>query len=240
MGAWPVAVEIYSLGNLIDRSYVIRDEGAVLVDTGMPWTAGQLVRALSRLPAAARSIRLIVLTHGHFDHAGGVREVKRLTGAPVAAHRLDADIVEGRRLTTPNPQTRWAKALWSPLALLMPHVARRYCTGVDVLIGDEGLSLVEYGIAGRIVHTPGHTAGSLSVLLDNGDAVVGCMAHAGPPFRLGPDFPQFADDPEQLRLSWHKLIAMGAKRIYPGHGRPFPVDVIATLLEQSSWGRGRQ
>ena len=86
---------------------------------------------------------------------------------------------------------------------------------------NEGLSLIDYGIPGRIIHTPGHTLGSVSVLLDTGDAFVGCMAHNNPPFRLKPGLPIFAENLSMLKKSWRKLLDMGARTIYPGHGNSF-------------------
>ncbi len=57
---------------------------------------------------------------------------------------------------------------------------------VDIVLGDEGLSLKEYGIPGKILYTPGHTYGSVSVLLETGDAFIGCLAQNKAPFVLKP------------------------------------------------------
>ena len=92
------------------------------------------------------------------------------------------------------------------------------------------MPLAECGIPGRVIHTPGHTAGSVSVLLETGDALVGCMAHSGFPFRLSPGLPIFAEDLEKLRKSWKLLLDQGAKTIYPAHGEPFSADIIRRVL----------
>jgi glyoxylase-like metal-dependent hydrolase (beta-lactamase superfamily II) len=233
-----MGVEVYPLRLGLTRCYVIRDRGAILVDAGMPWQAGSFIRQLARTPVNPAEIRLIVLSHGHFDHAGSAAAIQRLTGAELAAHIADVDIVEGSRITKPTPQTRWGATMWSALAPFMPALAARYSAHVDLTIGDDGRPLSDYGIAGRIVHTPGHTAGSLSVLLETGQAFVGCMAHSGPPFRAHPDLPIFADDPDQLRRSWEELIALGAQHVYPGHGDPFDLAAILSPLAHKEWGRG--
>jgi hydroxyacylglutathione hydrolase len=113
---------------------------------------------------------------------------------------------------------------------LTPFLFRFPATQVDMVLGDEGLFLAEYGIPGKVIHTPGHTAGSVSVLLETGDAFVGCMAHSGLPFRLSPGLPVFAEDLEQLRQSWQLLLSHGARTIYPAHGEPFSADVIRKAL----------
>ncbi len=87
-----------------------------------------------------------------------------------------------------------------------------------------------YGIDGKIIHTPGHTPGSISVILDSGEAFVGCMAHNGFPFRIQPGLPIYALDIEEIKKQWKILIDSGIKMIYPGHGKPFPVEIIKKSL----------
>jgi len=101
----------------------------------------------------------------------------------------------------------------------------------DILITNESYSLSMYGIDGNIIHTPGHTLGSISVILNSGEAFVGCMAHNGFPFRLHPGLPIYAQDIESIRKCWKILIAGGTKMIYPGHGKSFSVEVIKKSLE---------
>lgn len=62
-------------------------------------------------------------------------------------------------------------------------------TKPDIVMDTEEFSLWEYGIDGRVLHTPGHTKGSVSVLLESGELFAGCMAHNRFPFRLTPGLP---------------------------------------------------
>lgn len=78
--------------------------------------------------------------------------------------------------------------------------------------------------------TPGHTPGSISVLLDTGDAFAGCMTHNNPPFRLKPGLPIFAEDLPRLKESWKRLLEEGVKTIYPGHGNPFAAEEMRKAL----------
>ena len=103
-------------------------------------------------------------------------------------------------------------------------------TTVDVVINNEGFSLAEYGISGKVIYTPGHSLGSVSVLLDTGDAFVGDMAMNMFPLTLKPGLPIFAEDFDKLKESWRVLLDQGVKRVYPSHGKPFSVDVIKEKL----------
>lgn len=115
----------------------------------------------------------------------------------------------------------------SPIFLPLIHIP---ATTVDIAIGDEGLSLNEHGIPGKIIYTPGHSYGSVSVLLETGEAFVGDMAMNALPLRFGPGLPIFAEDLVRLKESWRLLLDQGLKTIYPAHGEPFPVDIIRKAI----------
>jgi hydroxyacylglutathione hydrolase len=83
-----------------------------------------------------------------------------------------------------------------------------------------------YGIPGKNIHTPGHSSGSICVLLDTGEVFVGDMAMQAWFLRWKPGLPVLAEDLNQLVRSWKQLIQLGAKRVYPAHGLDFPIEVI--------------
>jgi len=97
---------------------------------------------------------------------------------------------------------------------------------VDVVIDDAGMSLSEYGIPGKVVWTPGHSMGHVSIILDSGDAIVGDMAMNSWFLRLTPGLPVLADDIKLVVESWKKILPMGIKQVYPAHGMDFPVEVM--------------
>jgi glyoxylase-like metal-dependent hydrolase (beta-lactamase superfamily II) len=86
------------------------------------------------------------------------------------------------------------------------------------------------GADGHIIYTPGHTDGSVSVLLDSGEAFVGCLIHNRAPFVFKPGLPIYAKDILQLKLSLKMVIDRGAKILYPGHGNPVPVQKILKYI----------
>ena len=120
----------------------------------------------------------------------------------------------------PPGVTLWGKIFGAFLNILIKKVSIKPCK-VDIIIEEDDYSLSEFGIKGKIVFTPGHSPGSISVVLNSGDAFVGDLAMNGLPLTLGPNLPIFAEDMSVLENSWRKLIDLGVKKIYPAHGRPF-------------------
>ena len=117
--------------------------------------------------------------------------------------------------------------------LFMPLIHLPAAT-VDLRIDDAGLDLREYGIPGRAHHTPGHSPGSVSVLLDSGEAFVGDLAMNKFPLRRSAGLPIFADDTVQVIDSWRLLLRNGATTVYPAHGKPFPATIIEDAIRDSA------
>lgn len=224
-----MSVRIYPISLGMNDCYVIQERGTIMVDSGVPRSARAFAKALEKLSIEPVDIKLIIITHGHFDHLGSANTIREQTGAKVALHQADKEQLEKDKMTWPPGTTPWGKisrGLFKPMMSFL----RFELPQVDILLGDEGFSLEAYGISGRIIHTPGHTPGSVTVLLDTGDAFVGCMAQNSLPFCLRPRLPIYAQDIEKVKESWRVLIAEGARTIYPGHGKPFSIEDIKHML----------
>ena len=145
-------------------------------------------------------------------------------------HDRDKDWLEKCFQTPPQGVGVWGRFLAKSMAPLMTPFIRIQPAEVDIALNDETLPLDDYGIAGKIVYTPGHTSGSISILLDSGEVIVGDMAMNSLPMRLSPGLPVFADNLPQLIDSWRKLLKKGVKSIYPSHGGPFSPDIIRKAI----------
>ena len=207
----------------IANAYLVRDERPILVDAGGPGRAGRILDALAKGGVGPKEISLVLLTHGHADHFGSAAELRRLTGAPVAVHKLDADSV--RRGRNPAlPATRLRGSLLKPF---LPQAAPP--VEPDLVFHGE-TSLEEFGVGGRVVDTPGHTAGSVSVWLPGEEVIVGDVmmgGHMGGAFRPGvPRYHYFAEDLGRVRESIDKILDLSPKRIYVGHGGPLDPETV--------------
>jgi glyoxylase-like metal-dependent hydrolase (beta-lactamase superfamily II) len=214
----------------INTCYILKNKGVVMVDAAYPGNSSSLSELLTKHAIKPEEIQLIIPTHGDFDHAGGAKELKELTGAKIVMHEKDKDNLEMNIFHWPEGVTAWGKISRTMLMPFMKKVYKFPAAKVDIVLNDEGMSLEEYGIPGKIIYTPGHTYGSISVVLESGEAFVGCMAHNRPPFVFRPKLPIYALDLELLKESWTKVLNLGARTIYPGHGNPFPVEKIAKYL----------
>ena len=200
-----------------------------MVDAGTPGKIRSFKRKLARLHIHPEDIKLIVITHSHFDHAGSAKEIRDLTGARILIHKIEREYLEDGGFIMPKGVNLHGK-ITRPLIFPFLKRIRFPRPKADLLVDNDGLSLHEFGLDGNIIHTPGHTPGSLSVLLNSGEAFVGCMAHNNFPFRLNPGLPIYAKDIDKVIESWKMLIDKGARTIFPGHGNPFPVEVMKREL----------
>jgi len=144
------------------HAYVVADEkGIVLVDTGLPGKTEKICAAIEATGHKVRQLHTILLTHHHADHMGSLADLKARTGARAVAHVLDAPTVDGTEpFAPPHPLLRFTV----PLMGGWPRNA-----AVDVQLTDDGPTPVDGIVA---LHTPGHTLGHTSYLLDRAGGVL--------------------------------------------------------------------
>ena len=216
----------------INNTYLVCGQsGCVLVDAGNAGRERKFQGCIDKIGIKPEDIKLIVVTHVHYDHVGSLRAIKQICGCPVAVHGAESGLLQNGEMTPP-PGTNVIAAGISRISGYLPRWFAFEPVKPDILLAGE-FSLEPFGLSGSIIHTPGHTTGSCSVLLPGGEALVGDLAFNYLPLGLGPVFPPFAWDVPELLRSWQKIIDSGATVIYPGHGPPFPVHRLKWALNRA-------
>lgn len=205
------------------NSFIVQGQRAILVDTGIPGYEGRILQRMEDKGVRWSDISLIIITHGHSDHFGSASVLREKTGAPLAVHSADFEILR----TGINPPLHPLGASGAVASMVSGMIKAPPLKGLvaDILIDGE-MDLSSFGVAGRIVPTPGHTPGSLSVYMDGGCVLVGDLISGGMLRRKAPNFPLFGDDRQEVLKSIKKVLDLDPKIVYAGHGGPFTVDSV--------------
>ncbi len=203
------------------NSYLIKtDKGCYLIDTGMKKKRSRLENELEKAACKPGDLKLIIITHGHFDHVGNVAYLRDRYGARVAMHREDTRMIESGDMFIDAKGGILIELIGILMKIFGLSEFERFSPDMYL---EDNQDLSEYGLPAIIIHTPGHSKGSTSILTEEGDLFCGDIYDNA----KKPGKTSLVDDRVAFENSVEKLRRLNPLRIYPGHGSPFDLGELS-------------
>ena len=207
--------------------YLVKtDGGYILIDTNFPFQRNKFEKTLEREGCRPGNLKLIVITHGDIDHTGNGAYLREKYKARIAMHEGDTEMCMNDGITRdrgemPKDFSFLLMILWLLRGFLRFAVGQMLWRKPfdrfepDLLL-EEGQSLAEYGFDAKILYTPGHSKGSISILTASGDLICGDAFN-----NIQGRILKSIDEG-----GFERLKALGIKTFYPGHGKPFLMEQL--------------
>lgn len=211
----------------------------VLIDSGMPKSADEIISVVEERYGSKSRPKAIILTHGHFDHVGGIIELIERWDVPVYAHTLEIPFLSGKQ-NYPEPDPTVNNGLVAKMSPIFPNEAINLGGNLKVLPSDGSVPFMP---GFRWIHTPGHSPGHISLFREKdkvliaGDAFVTVKQESlykvitqtkeisGPP-------QYFTTDWSDARASIEKLAILKPSVAITGHGLPMKGEELTSNLKK--------
>ena len=185
------------------------ENGAILIDSCNYKDGPKILKQIKD-----KNVKLILLTHGHFDHVSSAMYLSKTLNVPIAMNKEDECIIGNGQASILHGHSLWGRTM----AFFSQGVLKKstYSFFTPNVYLEDGQSLSEYGVNAHVVALPGHTKGSVGVLTDEGDFIVGDAMFN----MMRPTGSRLYEDREVMEQSVDKIRNSGAKTIFVGHGKP--------------------
>lgn len=205
----------YRIGSV--NCYLIDTGGGyVLIDTGGGNQRRKLEEELGGAGCQPGNLKLILITHGDFDHTGNAAYLRDRYAARIGMHPDDAGMGEYANMFSNRSK---GNALFGVLVPVLFGFRKTDRFSPDILMQD-GSDLSEFGFSAKVVSIPGHSKGSIGILTVSGDLFCGDLLTNTD----RPTLNSIMDDPVAARASLEKLNRLVIQKVYPGHGNSFRMD----------------
>lgn len=208
-------IRTITYGNV--NCYLVKsDTGFILIDTGLPNKRIEPEDELKKAGCQAGNLKLIILTHGDYDHAGNADYLRNKFSAKIAIQAEDSARVEtgNWKLGFKSKPDRFPLMYRIVSSFIKPG---NFDTFKPDFYVEDGQSLLEYGCQAQVLYLPGHTRGSIGIFTSSGDLFCGDLMDN----MRKPNLQFFIDDLAAANMSITKLRNLKVTTVYPGHGKPF-------------------
>jgi hydroxyacylglutathione hydrolase len=222
-------VKVHRIQGIAFSSYLIETTSALfLVDSGFRWFEPLVYLKMRSIGRRPDDLALALLTHPHLDHVGAIPALRDRVEFEIAAHPASRDVLaHGGRDHSP-PRQVWTRSVQWLANSAMPLLRLPGIT--PTVTPADGERLDAFGLPGTVHHTPGHSEWCISLLLDNGTAFAGDLIIGPGHMTAGVAPPAMASDPSAVFTSIRSLLAAGAQRFMPAHGRAFSAPEVRAML----------
>jgi len=195
----------------------------VLIDTSIAYEKNMILNHLDKLNI--EKLHCIMLTHSHFDHAGNTQVIQKKFGSNVFIHSSELKYLKKGYTYLPKgtlPITKLVTSIIGDKIMMFQRYPR--CDSDKIFTEENFCDAFPDILKIQMLHTPGHTTGSVNFIIDNEIAMVGDTVVN----RMGHIFPPFADFPELLVKAWKKLLDTNCALFLPGHGKEIERNLLET------------
>lgn len=204
------------------NSFLIQNDNTyILVDTGNEKSWDKLKHNIDGL-LDGNALSYLILTHSHFDHAENAAKIKEKYTSQILIHRNEAESLNIGYKSIPKGTNLATKFLVDKIGVRIESRYKYYPVHPDILV-DEQYDLMKVGFKAYTLHTPGHSNGSISIIIEDSIAIVGDTLFG---VIKNSVYPPFADDPQEIVQSWEKLLNTGCSLFLPGHGKEISRNVL--------------
>lgn len=214
-------IETINLGGI--NCYIVKNDGGyILIDTGISTKRLKLDKELERVGCKPGNLNLVVLTHGDHDHAGNCEYLRKKYGTKIAMHNGDSGMVERGDMNW-NRKVKPDKIsiVFRIISFLFGGSIKFDTFKPDMYI-EDGYDLSVHGFDAKVIHVPGHSKGSIGIFTASGDLFCGDLLIN----IFKPDLHFAINDISEANISVEKLKHFEIKTVYPGHGKPFTMELF--------------
>ncbi len=216
--------EIIPVNMKSSKAYIIKSSVSAIVDTGVNGNIKNILNTMECNGIDKSDLKYIIITHAHDDHYGNAGELRKITGARIIAHKKDCETLRKGKNVRFKPHNGFGKFV---IKFIKDDGVFSKCSGVnpDIIMDKEYYEINDGGLNFKIIHTPGHTPGSVSVRIDD-SIIIGDLLMGGIVNPSKPGYPIWIDDMNAINKSIKKVLDMRCRTWYPAHGKAYDLEKI--------------
>jgi hydroxyacylglutathione hydrolase len=227
----PPAINPIQLSSYRVNCYLVdTGEGFILIDSGAPKNRAELESRLNDAGCKPGNLRLITLTHADVDHSGNAAYLRNKYASKIAIHRGESGVTE----KGPMSLSRGSHNLLGRMVLPFFKLSKPDRFKADLFL-EDGDDLSGYGLEAKVLHLPGHSRGSIGILTSENNPIPGAESALFCGDLLTnlakPELNSLLDDRTTAMASLERLRSMPVKTVYPGHGLPFPMELLIKNMQ---------